>query len=178
MRNTVLLATVFALGACGGEAPAPEQTASAPAPVESVAPVAPPPAAAPAPGATLPVVNEAAIKASLTPDDTFEAVDFEAMGVTTREGTVEGYKAKVWAVPVARGQTLVVTFEPSSSNLYMNVADAADTSGAAIFIGEQAGTKAEILAAADATYLIKPYQPRATARRDEKGNYKLTIERK
>jgi hypothetical protein len=180
MSRAVLMIALLALGACGGEAPTPGETASTPAPAEPAAPVAPPPAAtpAPSPGATLPAIDEVAIKASLSPDETFEAVDFEAMGVTTREGTVEGDKAKVWAVPVARGQTLVVTFEPSTSNLYMNVSDAADASGAAIFIGEQAGKKAEILAANDATYLIKPYQPRAMARRGEKGSYKLTIERK
>jgi hypothetical protein len=178
VKRAALLAAVLALGACGGESPAPAETAasSAPTPAQPAAP--PPEAAAPVPALVLPTVDEAAIKAALTADETLEVVSFDAVGSATKEGAVEGYKSKVWAVPLATGQTMIVTFEPSNTNLYMNVADSSDMTGAAVFVGETSGAKAEIVAPKDGVYLVKPFQPRAMARRDEKGRYKLTIERK
>ena len=58
-------------------------------------------------------------------------VTLDPAGAASVSGEVKGYKAPVYAVPVAAAQTLIVTFEPSNTNLYVNVVDSADTSGAA-----------------------------------------------
>ena len=156
-------AAAFALAGCGQQAAKP---AEAPAEV---------PAAPPAPVAVAPAVDQAALKGLLSPDETLEVLTLDATGAASASGEVKGYKATVYAVPVAQGQTLSVTFEPSNTNLYMNVVDAADTSGAAAHRGEVDGSKASIAAAKAGVYLIKPFQPRATARRDEAATFKLTI---
>ena len=99
------------------------------------------------------------------------------MSSVTKEGMVKGYAAPVYAVPVASGQTLKVAFKPSNTNLYFNISDAADQSGAAVFRGEVDGQAAELKASKDTTYVITPFQTRATARRGSEGGYSLTISR-
>lgn len=147
------------------------------APAEPVAP-APPAAVAPAAVAALPTVDVAAVGRALSPDETLSVVDLPREGSTTLMGEVKGYKSTAWAVPVAAGQTLTATFTPSNSNLYINVIDAADTSGAAVHAGETDGATATITATKDTVYVIRPYQPRAMARRDETGGYTLAIARR
>lgn len=162
---TLAAAAALALAGCGQQAAKPAE-----APAE-----APAPAPAPAPVAAAPAVDQAALKALLGPDETLEVVTLDPAGAASVSGEVKGYKAPVYAVPVAAGQTLSVTFEPSNTNLYVNVVDSADTSGAAVHRGEVDGPKASVTAAKAGVYLIKPFQPRATARRDEAGTFKLTI---
>jgi len=143
------------------------------------APVAPAePAAAAPPAAPLPTADATALRAILSPDETLSVVEFPREGSTTVTGEVKGYTSTVWAVPVAAGQTLTATFAPSNANLYINVIDAADTSGAAVHAGETAGATATVTAEKDAVYVIRPFQPRAMARRDETGDYSLTIARR
>jgi hypothetical protein len=125
----------------------------------------------------LPAIDMRAAQARVSPETTLQAVTFERAGSTTVSGVVEGYKAPAYAVPVAAGQTLTVTFQPSNANLYMNVMDAADASGAAVHRSETDGATATIAAGRDSTYLITPFQPRAMARRNETGAYTMTIAR-
>lgn len=167
LRLTLAAAAALALAGCGQQAAKP---ADAPAEAPAAAP-----APAPAPVAAAPAVDKAALQALMTPDDTLEVVTLDAAGAASLSGEVKGYKAPVYAVPVGAGQTLSVTFEPSNANLYANVVDAADTSGAAVHRGEVDGPKASVTAAKAGVYLIKPYQPRATARRDEAGTFKLSV---
>ena len=157
-------ALALALAGCGQQASAPEAK-----PVEAAPPVAAAPIAAP------PAVDRAAIQALMSPDETLEIVTLDASGAASASGEVKGYKAPVYAVQVAQGQTLSVTFEPSNTNLYINVVDAADTSGAAVHRGEVDGPQASVTAPKAGVYLIKPYQPRAMARRDEAGTFKLSV---
>lgn len=157
-------AAAFALAGCGQQAEAPAEVPAAPA-------------AEPAPVAVAPAVDQAALKGLLSPDETLEVLSLDATGAASASasGEVKGYKTTVYAVPVAQGQTLSVTFEPSNTNLYMNVVDAADTSGAAAHRGEVDGPNASVTAPKAGVYLIKPFQPRATARRGESGTFKLAV---
>ncbi|WP_312166106.1 hypothetical protein [Phenylobacterium sp.] len=158
-RLTLAAAAALALAGCGQQAAKPADA----------------PAEAPAPVAAAPALDPAALQALLTPDETLEVVSLDAAGAASASGEVKGYKAPVYAVPVAAGQTLSVTFEPSNANLYVNVADAADTSGAAVHRGEVDGPQASVTAEKAGVYLIKPFQPRATARRGEGGTFKLAV---
>ena len=79
---------------------------------------------------------------------------------------------------VAPGQTLNVAFKTTSTNLYMNVVDSADTSGAAVHRGEVDGPTANLTATKPTIYVIQPFQPRAPARRDEAGSFEIAVTRK
>lgn len=110
-------------------------------------------------------------KSVLTP------VAFDRTGSTTVEGVVAGETAPVYAVPVAAGQTLTVVLKSASANLYVNVSDATDHSGAALHRGEVDGSTATLKADRDMTFVIVPFQPRATARRGETAPFSLTVSR-
>ncbi len=154
---TALLAGTLA--ACGGGT-------STPAP-QAQAPAAP----------SLPTVDTAGAQGLLSPDETLQVVSMPATGSTSVSGTVVGYESNSYAVPVAAGQTLRVDFQPSNTNLYMNIHDTADQSGNAVFGGEADGTNAVLSPSSPTTYLIRPYQPRAMARRNETGSYTIQIAR-
>lgn len=175
-----LMSLSLALAACGDRPGAAPEAASEATPDLSGGPAAAPQAVAPASGTTqaLPAVDEAAARAFVREEGSrLETLTFERVGSVTKEGMVKGYAAPVYAVPVASGQTLKVAFKPSNANLYFNISDAADQSGAAVFRGEVDGETAELKASKDTTYVITPYQPRAMARRDETGSYTLTVSR-
>ena len=135
-----------------------------------------PPAAAPAPAA-LPPVDMANAQQFTANGGALTPLTFDRSGSTTVTGAVVGYKAPVYAVPVAAGQTLTVTFQSDSANLYVNVSDAADHSGAALHRGEIDGGTARLKADRDMTFVILPFQPRAMARRNETGTFHLTVSR-
>lgn len=103
---------------------------------------------------------------------------FARDGSTTVSGAVKGDKAPVYAAPVAAGQTLVVTFQSDSDNLYINISEATDHSGAAVHRGEFDGRTASLKAERDTTYILAPFQPRASARRNETGDFTLTVTRR
>jgi hypothetical protein len=147
------------LAACGGGT-------SAPAP-QAQAPAAP----------SLPTVDTAGAQGLLSPDETLQVVSMPPAGSTTVSGTVAGYESNSYAVPVAAGQTLRVDFQRSNTNLYMNIHDTADQSGAAVHRGEFDGPGAALTPSAPTTYLIRPFQPRAEARRNETGSYTIQISR-
>ncbi len=170
MKTVMLLGALgLGLAACNGPAqPAATKEASAAATPAAPAPVV----------VTLPVVDVAAVKASLAPDDTLEALTFEPTGTTSASGAIKSYKAPVYAVPVAAGQTLTVAFKPSNTSQYLNVVDAADTTGAAVHRGEVDGPDASLTADKDTVYLLKPFLVRAAARRGESGTFEITVTRK
>ena len=174
MRTAALTLTsvlVLGLAACSGPAQPAKETAAEATPAA--------PAAAPTPAVvTLPVVDTATVQARLTPDNTLEVLTFAPAGTTTASGEIKGYKAPVYAVPVAAGQTLVVAFASANTSLYMNVTDAADASGAAVHRGEVDGPNATLTAAKDTTYLLQPFMVRAAARRGESGPFEITVTRK
>ena len=175
-----LLSLSLALAACGDRPGAAPEAASEATPDLSGGPAAAPQAVSSMPDAAqaLPAVDEAAARAFVREEgSTLEVLTFDRVGSVTKEGTVKGYAAPVYAVPVASGQTLKVAFKPSNANLYFNISDAADQSGAAVFRGEVDGQMAELKAPKDTTYVITPFQPRAMARRGSEGGYSLTVSR-
>ncbi|MEO1092336.1 MAG: hypothetical protein AAFX81_17070 [Pseudomonadota bacterium] len=125
----------------------------------------------------LPPADTAAAEALIGPDETLQVLEFAQDGSTTVTGTVDGYRSTAYAVPVASAQTLTVTFQPASQNLYMNVQNAADPSGAAVHRGEVDGPTSSLIAPEAGTYVIRPFQPRASARRGETVTYTITIAR-
>lgn len=164
MKALMLIGALgLGLAACNGPQPAATQE-SAPVPAPVVV--------------ALPVVDVAALQAGLPPEDKLEALTFAAIGATSASGAITGYKAPVYAVPVAAGQTLTVTFKPSNTSQYMNVVDAADTTGAAVHRGEVDGPDASLTPSKDTVYLLKPFLVRAAARRGESGTFEITLTRK
>lgn len=171
---TILAAATLGLAACS---PSPSEPAAPAAEAPAAeAPAAAPVAPAPSQAAALPAVDMTAAKARVTPETTVEAVTLSGDGETTVTGEVRGYEAPAYVIPVAAGQTLKVTFKPGNTNLYMNVFDVADQ-GVAAHRGDVDGEEAVIQAQADGTYMIQPYQVRATARRGEAGSYSIVISR-
>ncbi len=167
MKMTVPVLALVALGvaACG------QSGSSEPAAVASSE------VAAPEAAPSLPAVDEAGARRFLQGDGVLTSLDFDRDGAATVKGVVSGDTAPVYAVPVAKGQTVKVRMETASSNLYFNVSDSADDSGAALFRGEVEGAEASVTADRDMTYVITPFQPRATARRGASGDFSLTITR-
>lgn len=171
MRLASIASLTAALGlvACGEKA-------------AQTAPAGKPAAAAEAPaaveGPTLSELDLAAIKGGLPPETTLEVLNTDASGAGKASGEVKGYAAPAYAVMVAAGQTINVAFKTSSTNLYMNIVDAADRSGAALHRGEVDGPNASLTATKPTIYVIQPFQPRATARRDEAGAFTVEVTRK
>lgn len=126
----------------------------------------------------LPAADTAAAQRLLSPDETLQTLSFPATNSTTVSGRIKGYSSPAYAVPVAAGQTLIVTMESPSDNAYFNVHDAADSSGAAVFRGEVDGRTSRISAPRDMTYVVRPFQPRAMARRNETATFTFNIERR
>ena len=166
---TILTAATLGLAACS---PSPSEPAAPAAETPTTAPATAAPTQAPA----VPAVDMTAAKARVTPETTVETITLSGDGETTVSGEVRGYEAPAYVIPVASGQTLKVTFKPGNTNLYMNVFDVADQ-GVAAHRGDVDGEEAMIQVKADGTYMIQPYQVRATARRGEAGSYSIVISR-
>jgi hypothetical protein len=129
-------------------------------------------------GPTLPAADRAGAERLISPDETLETLSFPAVGSTRVSGTVDGYRHRAYLVPIAQGQTLTAALESPSANVYFNVHDAADSSGYAVFNGNSGERTARLTAPRDLTYVIRPFQPRASARRGEQVPYRLTVERR
>ena len=129
-------------------------------------------------GPVLPAVNTIAATQLLSPDETLQTVSFPVVGSTSLAGRVVGYKTISYAVPVAKGQTLTVELKSDSSNAYFNIHDAADSSGFAVFNGNSGARIARLTATQDLTYVIRPFQPRASARRGEAFDYTFLVDRR
>jgi hypothetical protein len=126
----------------------------------------------------VPAADVAAAERLISADETIETLTFPAAGGTRVSGTIDGYGSPAYLVPVAEGQTLRVVLESPSSNAYFNVHDAADSSGAAVFNGNFGERTARLTAPRDMTYVIRPFQPRASARRGERIPYSFDIQRR
>lgn len=171
-RLAVGLGVLTLLAACSDRERDREPSAEAPA-----APAPAPQATAPSPP-TPPAVDIANAEQFVTDEgDQLETLTFDPVGEMTVEGVADGSVAPIYAVPVAAGQTLTATLESANPNIYFNISDAADHSGAALFRGEVEGEAARLTAPRDMTYVLTPFQPRATARRGETAPYRLTVAR-
>ena len=126
---------------------------------------------------SLPAADAAAAQRLISPDETLQTLSFPAVGSTTVSGNIDGYKTRVYLVPIAKGQTLTVTLQSPSSNAYFNIHDAADSSGLAVFNRNSGERTARLTAPADMTYVIRPFQPRASARRNEQVPYSFMVSR-
>jgi len=126
---------------------------------------------------SLPAADAAAAQRLISPDETLQTLSFPAVGSTTVSGNIDGYKTRVYLVPIAKGQTLTVTLQSPSSNAYFNIHDAVDSSGLAVFNGNSGERTARLTAPADMTYVIRPFQPRASARRNEQVPYSFMVSR-
>jgi hypothetical protein len=127
---------------------------------------------------SLPQPDVAAAERLISPDETLQTLTFPAEGSTSVNGRVVGYKTVSYAVPVAQGQRLEVELRSDSSNAYFNIHDAADSSGAAVFNGNTGARVARLTAPRDMTFVIRPFQPRASARRGESFEYTFLIDRR
>jgi len=156
------LVALLGLAACNQEPAKPSTPPSAPAPVAPK---------------VLPALETANAVQFVQEGGALVPLEFDTEGTITVSGTVTGYAAPVYAVAVAQGQTLTVDFKTDSSNLYINISGAADHSGAALHRGEVEGKTATLTAPRSMTFVITPFQPRAMARRNESGDFSLTVTR-
>jgi hypothetical protein len=175
MKNATIFIFGLAVAGLAGCAAAPHSGSATSAAKPAAGRVA---AQSSAAAVVLPAADKGAAQRLLSADETLQPLYFPATGSTTVSGRIEGYASPAYAVPVAEGQTLIVTMENASDNAYFNVHDAADSSGVAVFRGEVDGRTARISAPRDMTYVIRPFQPRAMARRNETASYTFTIERR
>lgn len=161
----LVLTSALVCAACD-PAPSTPEPAGAPAAETPAAPTPPP------------MVDRTAAERFVHDGGALEVPDLPASGDLVLKGTVRGYAAPTYAFALAAGQTIDLAFEPSNTNLYFNVSDASDASGAALHRGEVDGAKAVVTATHDMTLVVAPFQPRAMARRDETGDYVLTVSRR
>jgi hypothetical protein len=167
--TTAVVSGAAVLAAC-------QKPADPPANAPETAPTAPHETSAPQPK-PLPPVDTVNAQQFVNGQSVLTPVVFDRTGSTTVEGVVAGDTAPIYAVPVAAGQTLTVAFKSASTNLYVNVSDANDHSGAALHRGDVDGPTATLKADRDMTFVIAPFQPRATARRGETARFRLTVSR-
>ena len=126
---------------------------------------------------TLPAPDIAGARQLISPDETLNVLKFPAAGSQRVRGTLDGYRHPAYLVPLAQGQTLTVTLTSPSDNAYFNLHDAADASGQALFNGNTGERTARLTAPAAMSVVIRPFQPRASARRKERVPYRLAVER-
>lgn len=126
---------------------------------------------------SLPAVDETAAKALLSPDESLQTLDFPMVGGKTVAGRIRGYRSTAYAVPMAAGQSLSVTYTSKISGSGFNIYDSARPQEA-IFRGEVEGRSATVTAPVATTFVIRPYEVRAIARRGTVADYELTITRK
>jgi len=127
--------------------------------------------------APLAQADMAAAKAMLSPDETLQSVDFPPQGSRTLHGQIRGYSSTAYAVPVAAGQTLSVTFDSKVNAAGFNVFDVAKPQEA-VHRGEVQGRSATITVPTATTLVIRPFEMRSVARRGTVADYSLTMTRK
>ncbi|KXX65403.1 hypothetical protein [Marichromatium gracile] len=120
---------------------------------------------------------DTAIPRLLGPDETLVEVQANGAEPLRLEGRIEGYAGPAYAIRSAPGERLEITLESASDNVYFNVHDAADGSATAVFRGEFEGRTATLTATAPTVWLIRPFQPRASARRGERIDFSIRITR-
>lgn len=140
------------------------------------APNAPPPAAVAPPAA--PTASADAARAMLGAEETLETLDLGTAGTRTVEGEIRGYRTTAYAVAMQPGQVLEVRMQSSSRTPGFNVFDVAQPQGPAIHRGETQGRSARLTARSATTFVIRPYAPRAFARRGAIFRYSLAVTRR
>ena len=128
--------------------------------------------------ASLPAPNIAGARQLISQNETLNVLKFPTVGSRRIKGLIDGYRHPAYLVPLAQGQTLTVILNSPSANAYFNIHDAADASGQALFNGNTGERTARLTAPAALTVLIRPFQPRASARRKEHVPYGLSVERR
>jgi hypothetical protein len=168
LRPALFVAAILLTGACSAPSDGQDKAeapASAPAPA---------PEATPAP---LPEIDLENARQYIVAESRLTPLTFDRTGSTTVQDKVSGDSGPVYAVPVAAGQTLTAVLAPVGTNLYFNLSDAADHSGAALHRGEVDGNTATLKADRPMTVIITPFQPRASARRNEASSFSMTVSR-
>ena len=128
--------------------------------------------------ASLPAPNIAGARQLISPDETLNVLKFPTVGSKRVKGIIDGYRHPAYLVPMAQGQTLTVTLTSPSGNAYFNIHDAADASGQAVFNGNTGERTGRLTARTAMSVVIRPFQPRASARRKERAPFTLTMERR
>ena len=112
----------------------------------------------------------------LSLDETMEIPSFPANGSTKIDQTIDGHKTAVYVVGAVKGQTLTIQMQNDAGNVYFDVLEP-NGSGKKIFSTEAACRGARIRAPSDATYVIRPFLPRAMADAQASARYSLCITR-
>lgn len=127
-------------------------------------------------GVARPDPDIGASKRLLTLDETMEIPSFPANGSTKIDQTINGYKTAVYVVSAVKGQTLTIQMENDAGNVYFDVLESKG-SGKKIFSTEAACRGARIRAPSNATYVIRPFLPRAMADAQATARYSLCLTR-
>jgi len=93
----------------------------------------------------------------------------------TLSGTIKGYDGKDYRVGAKAGQAISVLFEPKNKSCYFNVLPPG-SDDAAIFIGSSSGNEFTANLRQTGDYVIRVYLMRNAARRNERCDYRFTVE--
>lgn len=127
--------------------------------------------------ADIPIPQEGHSKRPLSPDETRVEVQLPETGIQVLKGKIRGYKATVFALRVRHGQNLKVSFESPSDSAFFNVVDESDSSGQALFVGQNTTARSITMPiGADGTYLLQPYLVRSVARRGKQVDFLMKID--
>ena len=86
---------------------------------------------------------------------------------------ITGYESVDYVIDASAGQIISVDLQSDGAAAYFNILPDGDP--AAIFVGSTEGNVADVAAPADGTYLVRVYQMRASARRDEVAQYSVAV---
>lgn len=130
-----------------------------------------PPAPPPATPEPEPALDVERLKSRLAPEQTLQVIGADG----PVHGRLEGWRAPVYAIQVAAGQTLDVELE--GEGVFVNLGDAADPTGAPLHRGESDGPRARVRAGKPTVYFIAPYQPPEASRAARRADFTLVIGR-
>ena len=105
-------------------------------------------------------------------------VHFEpGSSATTIKETIIGYQTINYKLRARAGQSMLVNLASSNESNYFNIyAPGKGPGDEAIFIGSMRGSRYDELLAMDGEYTVQVFLMRNAARRNEKGDYTLTIQ--
>jgi hypothetical protein len=108
------------------------------------------------------------------PEARSERVDF-ASGATSRviKGQVKGFAYVDYPLHAGAGQTLSVEMKSSNASNYFNINPPG--SEMSLFIGSTSGARFSGVLPVEGDYTVRVYLMRNAARRNESGNYTLTL---
>lgn len=88
-------------------------------------------------------------------------------------GEISGYDTADYRITALQSQIISVDLQSSGTSAYFNITPEGEDS--AIFIGSTQGNVADLPAPADAAYILRVYQMRASARRNETADFALGV---